>query len=63
LNFNADAFNTQVRACDYYGFVSMTMIACGIVFQVPEGVLAATGAEGTAATLWRPGWVGADGRG
>jgi sec-independent protein translocase protein TatC len=42
LNFNADEFNTQIRARDYYGFVSMTMIACGIVFQVPVGVLAAT---------------------
>jgi sec-independent protein translocase protein TatC len=42
LHFNADQFNTQIRARDYYGFVSMTMIACGIVFQVPVGVLAAT---------------------
>jgi sec-independent protein translocase protein TatC len=42
LNFNADEFNTQLRARDYYGFVLMTMIACGIVFQVPVGVLAAT---------------------
>jgi len=42
LNFNADEFNTQIRARDYYGFVLMTMMACGIVFQVPVGVLAAT---------------------
>lgn len=42
LNFNAGQFNTQIRARDYYGFVSMTLIACGIVFQVPVGVLAAT---------------------
>jgi sec-independent protein translocase protein TatC len=42
LHFNADQFSTQIRARDYYGFVSMTLIACGIVFQVPVGVLAAT---------------------
>src|SRR4051794_35249830 len=42
LNFNAGQFNTQIRARDYYGFVSMTLIACGLVFQVPVGVLAAT---------------------
>jgi sec-independent protein translocase protein TatC len=42
LNFNADQFNTQIRARDYYGFISMTLIACGLVFQVPVGVLAAT---------------------
>src|SRR2546423_5259253 len=42
LHFNAGQFNTQIRARDYYGFVSMTLIACGVVFQVPVGVLAAT---------------------
>ena len=42
LHFNADQFNTQIRARDYYGFVSMTLLACGVVFQVPVGILAAT---------------------
>src|SRR5437763_2894351 len=42
LHFNSDQFNSQIRARDYYGFVSMTLIACGVVFQVPVGVLAAT---------------------
>jgi sec-independent protein translocase protein TatC len=42
LNFNADEFTTQLRARDYYGFVSMTMIAMGLLFQVPVGVLALT---------------------
>jgi sec-independent protein translocase protein TatC len=41
LNFNADEFNTQVRARDYYSFVTMLMLAMGIGFQVPVGVLAA----------------------
>ena len=42
LHFNADQFSTQLRAKEYYGFLSLTMIACGIVFQVPVGVLALT---------------------
>jgi sec-independent protein translocase protein TatC len=42
LHFNADQFQVQVRASDYYGFASQTLIACGIVFQVPVGILALT---------------------
>jgi sec-independent protein translocase protein TatC len=41
LNFNADEFNTQVRARDYYSFVTLLMIAMGLGFQIPVGVLAA----------------------
>jgi sec-independent protein translocase protein TatC len=42
LNFNNTQFNIQVRARDYYSFVSMTEIAMGLVFQVPVGILAIT---------------------
>jgi sec-independent protein translocase protein TatC len=41
LDFNADEFNTQVRARDYYSFVTLTMLAMGLGFQVPVGILAA----------------------
>jgi len=41
LNFNADNFNTQVRARDYYSFITMLMLAMGLGFQIPVGVLAA----------------------
>ena len=41
LNFNSDEFNTQVRAKDYYSFVSMLMLAMGLGFQIPVGILAA----------------------
>jgi sec-independent protein translocase protein TatC len=41
LNFNADEFNTQVRARDYYSFVTLLMLAMGLGFQIPVGVLAA----------------------
>ena len=42
LNFNASEFNTQLRASDYYSFASLTMVAMGLGFQVPIGVLVLT---------------------
>jgi len=42
LNFNDSQFNIQVRAREYYSFFGTTLLACGIVFQVPVGVLAVT---------------------
>jgi sec-independent protein translocase protein TatC len=42
LNFNDTQFNIQVRAKDYYSFFATTLLACGVVFQVPVGVLAVT---------------------
>jgi sec-independent protein translocase protein TatC len=42
LNFNDAQFNIQVRAKDYYGFFAQTLLACGLVFQVPVGILSAT---------------------
>jgi sec-independent protein translocase protein TatC len=41
LNFNADEFNTQVRARDLYSFLTLLMLAMGLGFQIPVGVLAA----------------------
>lgn len=40
LDFNSDQFNTQVRARDYYSFVTLTMLAMGLGFQVPIAILA-----------------------
>jgi sec-independent protein translocase protein TatC len=42
LNFNDNQFNVQVRARDYYSFVTMTLIAMGLIFQIPMGIIAAT---------------------
>jgi len=42
LGFNNDQFNVQVRARDYYSFFSTTMLAGGIVFQLPVAILAVT---------------------
>jgi sec-independent protein translocase protein TatC len=41
-NFNSDQFNVLVQASQYYHFVAVTLLAMGLVFQVPVGVLAAT---------------------
>jgi sec-independent protein translocase protein TatC len=41
LNFNADEFNTQVRARDYYSFITLLMLAMGLAFQIPVGILVA----------------------
>lgn len=42
LNFNDSQFNIQVRAREYYSFFATTLLGCGLVFQVPVGVLAVT---------------------
>jgi sec-independent protein translocase protein TatC len=42
LNFNDNQFNIQVRARDYYSFVMVTLLAMGLLFQVPLGIVAAT---------------------
>jgi sec-independent protein translocase protein TatC len=42
LNFNDSQFNIQIRAREYYSFVAMTLLALGILFQVPVVILAAT---------------------
>jgi sec-independent protein translocase protein TatC len=42
LGFNDSQFNVQVRARDYYSFFSTTMLAGGIVFQMPVAILAVT---------------------
>jgi sec-independent protein translocase protein TatC len=42
LHFNSSQFNTQLRAKEYYSFVTMTTLAVGAVFQVPIAILALT---------------------
>jgi sec-independent protein translocase protein TatC len=40
LDFNADEFDTQVRARDYYSFVTLVLLAMGLGFQLPVGLIA-----------------------
>jgi sec-independent protein translocase protein TatC len=42
LGFNANDFNIQIRASEYYGFFVTTMIGVGILFQIPVAILAIT---------------------
>jgi sec-independent protein translocase protein TatC len=41
-NFNSEQFNVLVQASQYYHFVAVTLLAMGLVFQVPVAILAAT---------------------
>jgi sec-independent protein translocase protein TatC len=41
-NFNSAQFNVLVQASQYYHFAAVTLLAMGLLFQVPVGVLAAT---------------------
>jgi sec-independent protein translocase protein TatC len=40
LNFNAQDFSIEVRARDYYSFLALSLLAIGLVFQIPVAVLA-----------------------
>ncbi len=42
-NFNSGEFNVLVQANPYYHFAAVVLLAMGLVFQVPVGILAATG--------------------
>jgi sec-independent protein translocase protein TatC len=44
-NFNSGEFNVLVQASQYYHFAALILLAMGLVFQVPVGVLAATRAR------------------
>ena len=42
LHFNTSQFHIQIRARDYYSFVTLTLLSVGLVFQVPVLILALT---------------------
>src|SRR4029079_19673540 len=39
LNFDSDLYNPQVRAKEYYSFAIVTILACGILFELPIFIL------------------------
>jgi sec-independent protein translocase protein TatC len=41
-NFNSSEFNVLVQANQYYHFAAITLLAMGLIFQIPVGILAAT---------------------
>ncbi len=40
LDFGGDTFQTQVRAGEYFGFVTTLMLGSGLMFEVPVAMLA-----------------------
>jgi sec-independent protein translocase protein TatC len=41
-NFNSGEFNVLVQANQYYKFAATVLLAMGLLFQVPVGIIAAT---------------------
>jgi sec-independent protein translocase protein TatC len=41
-NFNSSEFNVLVQASQYYKFAATTLLAMGLLFQVPVAILAVT---------------------
>src|SRR6188768_2827478 len=39
LNFDSDLYNSQVRAKEYYSFAIVTILACGLLFELPIFIL------------------------
>ncbi len=44
-NFNSEQFNVLVQASQYYHFAAVTLLAMGLVFQIPVAILAAVRAR------------------
>jgi sec-independent protein translocase protein TatC len=42
VNFNDEEFNNQLRAREYYTFFATLLIAMGLIFELPLGILAVT---------------------
>lgn len=42
LGFNAEEFQTELRAREYYSFAAMALLATGLLFQTPVVILALT---------------------
>jgi sec-independent protein translocase protein TatC len=45
LNFNSGTFDVIVQASSYYPFAAMILLAMGLIFQLPIGLIALTRAE------------------
>jgi sec-independent protein translocase protein TatC len=39
LNYDSDVYNAQVRAREYYSFAAVTILGCGILFELPIFIL------------------------
>lgn len=56
LDFGGGAFDTQLRAGEYYGFVSALLLGSGALFEVPIAMLAMARLGVASAELYRKQW-------
>ena len=55
-DFNADVFDVQIRASSYLSFVSVTLLAMGLAFEMPVFVLALVRLQVVSASQLRRNW-------
>lgn len=56
INFDSSQFNIQVRARDYYTFVAFSLLAVGLIFQLPIVILGLVRMGVTSAAKLRRNW-------
>ncbi|HWH13575.1 MAG TPA: twin-arginine translocase subunit TatC [Miltoncostaeaceae bacterium] len=56
LNFGDDLFVSQVRAGEYFGFVTAMLLASGLLFEVPVAMVAFARLGVASADLYRRNW-------
>ncbi len=55
-NFGGDTFNTQLRAGEYFAFVTSMLLASGLLFEVPVAMTALARMGVASAELYRKQW-------
>ncbi|MFN8108889.1 MAG: twin-arginine translocase subunit TatC [Thermoleophilia bacterium] len=56
LGFGGNTFDTQLRAGEYFGFVTSLLLASGVLFEVPIAMAALARMGITSARLYREHW-------
>jgi sec-independent protein translocase protein TatC len=56
IGFGGDTFNTQLRAGEYFGFVTTMLLASGLLFEVPAAMTALARMGVASAALYRKQW-------
>ena len=54
--FGGETFNTQLRASEYFGFVTTMLLASGLLFEVPAAMTALARMGIASAALYRRHW-------
>lgn len=55
-NFNDTNFDVLIQAKDYYRFAVLALLSCGLIFQLPVGLLALNAVGIVSATMLRRTW-------